>query len=381
MKEIVIFVAGATPQIITETVCALAMKTPPVYANELYIVTTLTGRRLILETLVEQGMLKRLVDEYGLPPLELKPESFVLIRDEQGAEVEDIRNASENEAAGDIISSLIQRMTEDPETRLHCSIAGGRKTMSFYMGSALQLFGRPWDKLYHVLVTPEFESNPSFFYKPKKNIVIECRQPDGTMKKLRTKDAEICLAELPFIRLRNKVSLRGKSFRELVAEGQKNIDTAAIQPEIRLKLQERTIYIGDTLIELVPVQMMLYAAFLKQKTERCKYTDRTYCFECKDCFQPLTDFTSRPFLEAAAKDYSAIYGLQPFKAAELLNKWRDGMSMETVRQHISKINRAIKEQLDDAVLLPYFMISAIKQYGGSRYGVVVDKSRIKIQNA
>ncbi|WP_442891844.1 CRISPR-associated ring nuclease [Dissulfurispira sp.] len=40
--------------------------------------------------------------------------------------------------------------------------------MSFYMGAALQLFGRPWDRLYHVLVTPEFESNPEFFTSQRK---------------------------------------------------------------------------------------------------------------------------------------------------------------------------------------------------------------------
>ena len=40
--------------------------------------------------------------------------------------------------------------------------------MSFYMGAAMLLFGRPWDKLYHILVTPEFETNHEFFYKPQK---------------------------------------------------------------------------------------------------------------------------------------------------------------------------------------------------------------------
>jgi len=36
-KEILIFVAGTTPQIITETIYALSQKTRPVYPDELFI--------------------------------------------------------------------------------------------------------------------------------------------------------------------------------------------------------------------------------------------------------------------------------------------------------------------------------------------------------
>ena len=104
--------------------------------------------------------------------------------------------------------------------------------MSFYIGSALQLFGRPWDKLYHVLITPDFESHPDFYYKPKKSRIITCGN-----KKLNTKDAEIFLAELPFIRLKDKIPLNGKDFKELVKEGQKEIDTALTQPQIKVNLK------------------------------------------------------------------------------------------------------------------------------------------------
>ncbi len=251
-KEKFVFVTGSTPQIITETIYALARKFPPVFPHEIRIITTEVGKRKIEDTLATQGILDQLFREFDIPRIDLHEESFVLIRDDEGNAIDDIKSERENGLTGDIIVNFVRELTKDPSVRLHCCLAGGRKTMSFYLGAALQLFGRPWDKLYHVLVTPEFESLPDFFFKPKKNRVIEWRQPNGTVKELNTDDAEIILAELPFVRLREKLDLRGRSFNELVAEGQAEIDVASVQPEIVLNLRERTIRIGSRhVIDLV----------------------------------------------------------------------------------------------------------------------------------
>ncbi len=377
-NETFIFVAGATPQIITETIYALAQKEPPVYPNEIYVITTDIGRKKIQETLIEGGVLEALREEYKMPPFVLTEESFILACDSDGKVINDIRNESENESIGDLITTFIKQKARDMNRRLHCSLAGGRKTMSFYLGSALQLFGRPWDKLYHVLVTPEFESNPEFFYKPKKNRTIECRLPDGSIKRFNTKDAEIHLAELPFIRLSSKVSFQRSTFKELVEEGQQEIDTATMQPPLKANLYERTIYIGDTFVEMVPMQFMIYTALLRQKTDHCRYRLRPCCLDCTDCFSLMSELASRPALEEMAKDYKRLYKDQPLKAGELLNKWPDGIAIEQLRHNISKINRVFEEAIEDSTLQPYYKVTTVKKYGGSRYGVRVEKAKIKI---
>lgn len=377
-KEIFIFIVGSTPQVITETICALALKKPPVYPSEIYVITTSRGRELAEKALIEGGILKRLSEDYGIPAIPLSGDSFVIPKDNSGGFLDDIRSDPENEIVGDLITNLIREKTAIPNSRLHCSLAGGRKTMSFYIGAAMQLFARPWDKLYHVLVTPEFESNPDFFYKPVKDILIECRMPDGA-KKLSTKHAEIQLAELPFIRLGSKVSLHGKGFRELVEEGQKEIDTATMQPETKVNLVERTIHIGDNLIEMIPIQQMLYTTFLMQKKQYCKHHERPYCLDCADCYLSLVELSGRAALEEMAKYHRKIYRDQPLKTEELLNKWKNGMGIETLRQSISKINRTIKEQLNDQTLLPYYIIATVKKYAGSRYGMRLEKGKIIIE--
>jgi len=203
--------------------------------------------------------------------------------------------------------------------------------------------------------------------------------PDGSIKKLSTKHAKIQLAELPFIRLGNKVSLHGRGFRELVEEGQKEIDTATVQPEIRVNLSERTVHIGDNLIEMIPMQLLIYTTFLIQKKEYCKHHERPYCFECTDCYPPLVELSGRPALEEMAKYYRRIYRDQPLKTEELLNKWKDGIGIDVLRQGISKINRIIKEQLNDETLLPYYSIATVKKYAGSRYGVRIEKGKVRIE--
>ena len=378
-REIFVFVAGSTPQIVSETIYALSRQSPPVHPDKLIIITTATGRRKITESLIGQGILQRLVSEYSLPPLSFTEASFRIATGSEGGDLDDIRSAEENEAVGDLITSVIRQESADPGTRLHCSLAGGRKTMSFFLGSALQLFGRPQDRLYHVLVSPEFEANPAFFYPPVKPQTIQCRLPDGTTADLSTASARIELAELPFVRLSGRFTLKGSSFRELVDESQEGIDTAAIQPQVRVNLAERTVTIGGTLVELVPVQLAIYTSILRQKTDHCIYPDRHHCLDCTGCYRVLSQFATAQALEEMVTDYGRIYADNPMRVEDFSSRWNPKkLELPILRQNISKINRAIREQVVDNTLAEYFVIASEKVYGGSRYGVRVEKGRIAI---
>lgn len=376
-NEVFIFVAGSTPQIVTETIFALSQQQPPVHPNELFIITTSLGRKRIKETLVGQCILERMSAEYALPPIPLREDSFRVITDLDGNELEDIRTDTDNGIAGEIITRLIREKTSCPENRLHCSLAGGRKTMSFYLGSILQLFGRKWDNLYHVLVTPEFETNPHFYYRPAVNQEIECRLPDGSRNKLNTDRADIELVSLPFIRLREKLSLHDLGFKDLVAEGQREIDMAATQPELVVSLSDRSLTINNVGIDFIPVQIMIYAAFIRQKIFRCKYPEREYCGNCAGCFVSLGEFTEPYAIEEFMKDYTIIYN-NPHRRQVLEKDWTaDKLADKTkLLSNISKINRSIKDSVTDTVTAGHCIIACEKKYGNSRYGVRLDKGKI-----
>ena len=89
---------------------------------------------------------------------------FIFLHTTEGRLLSDIRNAADNEAIADAITAVVRELTADADCAVHASIAGGRKTMGFYLGYALSLLGRSQDRLSHVLISSPFESNPEFFY-------------------------------------------------------------------------------------------------------------------------------------------------------------------------------------------------------------------------
>ena len=104
----------------------------------------------------------------------------------------------------------MREITADPQASLHVSIAGGRKTMGFYVGYALSLFGRAQDRLSHVLVPP----------------VIRVARQTSSIRRLGAAGRAACIsATIPFVRLRDGLPerlLEGHArFSDAVAEAQK----------------------------------------------------------------------------------------------------------------------------------------------------------------
>ncbi len=378
-KNILVCVAGATPQIITETIYALSVKKPPVYMDELYVITTAHGKKLIEKKLLTEKILSRLINEYNLPEIDLFPDRIFVIRDRKGNPLEDIRNSEDNEVTADLITTFIREMTEQQDTALHCSIAGGRKTMSYYLGSALQLFGRPQDRLYHVLVSPEFENNPEFFYPPKKPVKITCKLYDGTKKALSTSKARIDLAELPFVRLRDRVHIEGKTFREMIGEATDSIALSIDHSPLVINLKQRTVTVKDNTINLQPMLLCLYALFADQKINHCVQSDRKHCGECYDCYLKMADLMGWNFLKRMEVYYLKVFDNERSRLDN--ENWQEyeknrGIPEKTVRQNISKIKSLIKKSFPNPEL---YIITSRGGYGVTRYGLRVDKRRIEIK--
>jgi len=373
-KEILVCVIGGTPQIVTETIYALASKLPPVYVEEIFIITTSAGRKQLENSLIKKGKLDELINEYSLPPIKLNP--IVVIKDRDGNEIDDIRDSLQSEATADTIISVIRTLTKDASVRLHCCLAGGRKTMSFYLGSAMELFGRPWDKLYHVLVSSEFELNPEFFYKPKQEKLIQCRLPDGSTAEISTEKARIELIELPFIKFSGKIQLHGKSFEELIKETQTELDLALTQPAIQINLTERKIKINEVVFSMNPVLIALYAALLNQKTLCIKEGS---CNNCHECWVSLLQLTEKPFVNKFVDFYSKAYKPALLDIEEIKEKLTKKLSPYTLRTYISKINRAIADAVSDENIVPLLSIKSLRRYGATTYGVPIDKRKIRVE--
>jgi len=165
-RRILLCVTGLSPQIVTETIYALAVaRATPFIPTEVHLLTTSDGARLARAALLhpDGGHFHALLNDQpqiGHPRFD--EECIHIISDHQ-EKLADIRTPAENAAAADTITALVAQLTEDTDTALHVSIAGGRKTMGFYLGYAFSLFARPQDNLSHVLVSSPFEGHPDFF--------------------------------------------------------------------------------------------------------------------------------------------------------------------------------------------------------------------------
>ena len=119
--------------------------------NRIVALTTLAGAEKSkagcwAKTDISDGCVRNMI----CPDIHFDEHSIEIIRDEDGS-LEDIRTPEQNNAAADMIVRWIRDLCADKNTELHISIAGGRKSMGFYIGYALSLFGRKQDKMSHVL--------------------------------------------------------------------------------------------------------------------------------------------------------------------------------------------------------------------------------------
>lgn len=256
MKNILFLVTGMTPQIITETVWALACDASKQNAwipDEIQVLSTDDGLTQIRATLLDGGVFAQFQKDYPiLANTRFDHDCLHAIQDDQQKTLKDLKTPQDNELAGDCICAKIRQLTQDDDMVLHVSIAGGRKTMGFYAGYALSLYGRACDKMSHVLVDSEFESAKDFYYPTLHDVFVEQRH---TSKKLNAKNAQIWLADIPFVRMRNAIddkhSLKqDASFSEVIA--QINESFKPIHLTIDTKNQQIIINDGAFTVSLPP---------------------------------------------------------------------------------------------------------------------------------
>lgn len=264
-RRILLCVAGLSPQIVTETLYALTVTGEPRFVpTEIHLLTTAEGAERARLTLLsdDPGWFHRLRQDYGLPAIRFALDAIHILRAADGCPLDDIREPADNEAIADAITATVRELTADPDGAVHASIAGGRKTMGFYLGYALSLFGRPQDRLSHVLVSGPFESNPNFFYPAPVERVIFATGPD--QRPLDASSATVTLADIPFVRLRDGLQeslLReGASFGDAVRQAQRNLAA----PSLTLDAASCRVRCGETVLRLTPISFAWLAWFARR---------------------------------------------------------------------------------------------------------------------
>lgn len=273
MKDILLSTMGTSPQVLTETLYAIHMQGKP-FPDEVYLITSENAREKVVKWLFENNQIENLKKHYDLPDFKFDLDHILLMHDSNGAVVVNGRGEEDQQSIADSIMDIVANFTSDNNCRIHASIAGGRKTMAFYMGYAMSIFGREQDILSHVFVSQEFEFSDQFFFPTLTDNYITHHG-----KVLNTKDAKVILTEIPFVRMKNIVD---QSFLNRIESNSfsKTVEIINTYKKERVNIfvstNKKAIIVDEIEIGLPPKELAFYL-WLSQWPERKINVDRQFC--------------------------------------------------------------------------------------------------------
>ncbi|MCQ2394611.1 MAG: CRISPR-associated ring nuclease Csm6, partial [Kiritimatiellae bacterium] len=299
-KVVLIAVVGTSPAVLTETVWALAHEKRPVIPDEVLVITTETGRDNLTKKLLEgepsvwKSLVKSLKME-GHPVqgrLNFGKAMIKVIPDESGGWASDLRTKGDNMRAADLMLDVVRSKTENPETIVFASIAGGRKSMGALLLSCMSLLGREEDRVNHVLTSPEMigmkrtdkglkRGDATEFFYPIRGAAYSKAGSDS--ERITSSKVKIELFDVPYVRIRGWFQEKFKelppSYGSLVNAVQRKAPPAELLPIVRLDVSRGLCRIGDSDCSLGGLEFALLYVLAKKvfdRDEQYKIFNRLY---------------------------------------------------------------------------------------------------------
>lgn len=371
-KNILLAVVGLTPQVITETLYALHQQGRRVDA--IHIITTRQGKERINAHLLspKDGRYYQYLREYGIDhhDIDFGFDNVHTVKDRHGIEIDDIEGEEENEWLLSCCLEWAFRLTRNPNNAVFFSIAGGRKTMSACLMVAAQFYARPQDRVFHVLVTPEFESSRDFYYPPKISSPVELRDKNGEAYTKETKYAEINLIHIPFVSIRDQ--LTDDMLRRCKDPATLLLSLIREEPyQITVELTAARLIYKKRQLDMMPARLALYAyfAFLKKECEKKNLS----CRNCTDCYQDIQEIFHHQ--EKIAEIYKKLTGSRDHFA--MSDEGIMNLSAANFNSYRSKIRKDIEKGLG-LYAVRELAIESVGKKPDTRYGIRIDREKIKI---
>ncbi len=344
-KHILIAVCGLTPQVITETIYYFyKIKKQPI--KEVYVITTLPGKEKIKEALLKQGILNKLCKTLKInKDFKFGKDTIYLVTDKKGNPLDDIRTIYDNERVAEVIWDVVKEHTDREDVVVHCSVAGGRKTMGVYAGLVMSLLGRKHDTLSHILVDEKKESSDFYFPLSKAD------------------EDKLSLAEIPYLKLRELFNITEKklNFVQRIRNYQKELDEGLIPKKVKITYEDKILDAGRSgRVKFSEREFFIYSLFAyKRKGCSCKNG-------CSKCFLDVSSITKE--IPQHLKRYSN-YFTQP--------KIFENMTKENIYEIITRIHTKIEKE--DIFKKEFFKIQKHGKRQNLRYGLSIPSQKIVLE--
>ena len=370
MRNILLAVVGLSPQVLTEALYALWHEGRTVHA--VHVITTRPGKERILAGLFGPGgRFQALLADCGTEAtaIDFSGRNLHVLRDAGGRELDDIITPDDNEILIRTCLDLAFRFTADPNAAVFFLVAGGRKTMTSCLTLAAQLYGRPQDRIYHILVSPEFESCRDFWYPPRRSVPVELRDEKGQPYWKETRYAKLHLITIPFVSVRDQLRQDFLDQPRPPAELVQSLirDTPRI---LVVNLAEGKLIFGRQELDMHPTRLALYAFFAERK-KNCRL-DRS-CSGCTACFCEAAELIGS---EGVARMYERIPGSHLIE--EMSDSGIGSLTRENFQSYKSKIRRDLLAAFGQTNLAE-LEIASCGSRPDTKYGIQLDRGRIRME--
>ena len=368
-KRVLLCSVGKRPQVVTEALYALVRQKGFV-PTDIHVIGTAGVREAVLESLLEPdtGQFHALCKDLGVEGKILFDEDCIhIITDRYGKPLADIRTPEDNIAAANAIVDIVRKECQDDSSCIHVSIAGGRKPLSFFLGYILSIFAQPQDTLSHVMVPEAYENLPDFYYPTQRQQELKVIDHQSLKEKvILARDAEVTLAEIPFIRLRNNLPgnfLREGPYSELIDY----LDSALDPIEMRFDLGRKTVICdaksivsSNESVKLPPIPLSILLWLAVRKKNGLAFID------------PAEDEAALEYFAFAQDIEDLIPGMHNFDPGDengFQNALKSFKSKFT--EAVSRANSAIRKVLPEIERYSRFEVGSRKpkQNGRSRNSV------------
>lgn len=270
---VLLCLVGTAPAVLTETVYVLANRKSPIFPDRIVAVTTTTGRAVLVEQLFKRGNWLAL-REHLAASTAVTDDKLVFgpIADsirvfpsaDRTRELDDIRTAGDNEAVAEFLMELVRGFAENDSIQLIVSLAGGRKTTSALLHSVMTLLGRGHDVITHIIVNDPWTSFPDFFYPGCKGTFKD----PATGKRLKSSEATLDLAEVPFVPLRylfkRDLERSAGSYLHLIQQLRTRTINLEDELSLRIEVTSAEVKINERVLRFSPNEFLFYLYFAQR---------------------------------------------------------------------------------------------------------------------
>ncbi len=349
-----ISIVGLTPQVVTETLYCLAVQRE-IPVKEILIITTPEGRKRILgeeELPPLQQQIAALAKRYHITLPHFDPLSSIYVGNEPIEDPNFWRTEPDLPAFPDLLIQLLKQRTQDFDSRIHLSLAGGRKTMSALATLLFSLWARPQDELSHVLASEEFLRSGKFF--PHTNAEAQ----------------QVVLVNLPMPKLQLLLNIdkinRFQSYRELLEYLTTEFEIDIAPPQVILDYPNRSLCIvgyGNSEIKFQPFQFAVYALLFESR--------QPLRFGVDTIEQHKTQLLQLYQAVSSQRRYQKF--LQSLNKAAMPN----AELVERIQKQFSEINRLLQRHLSSEKLVELLKISTTGSYGNTQHFIKLPYIRRK----